>query len=254
MFRPRGSFVSDRKQLRAASDPPLTIAKVKARYPHDAKAFTQGLTRSIDHRLYESTGRYGESSVREVETRTGLCQSQHLLASRYFGEGLTMHQGELYQLTWREGTVFVYNPRQLSIGAIRTHAWSREGWGITSTGTQLVISDGSDILYFVEPVGFTVSRELAVQKRVRAQLQAVTALNELEWVDGLIYANVWHTSRIAVIDPVTGLVLSELDCEALTPANSTAEMTLNGIAYDRDRKSLLVTGKLWPWLYEIALR
>jgi glutamine cyclotransferase len=228
-----------------APAPVESVEQVRS-YPHDSTAFTQGLVWRGD-RLYESTGRYGQSSLRLVELETGTVLQKVDLGQQYFAEGLAAVGDSLYQLTWKEGVAFIWDPATLR--KINQVAYSGEGWGLTSDGQRLIVSDGSSYLSFVDPVTFALDTTLRVTDGGRP----VDQLNELEWVKGEVWANVWHTQRIARIDPRTGRVKGWLDLTPLIPAVSDPEAVLNGIAYDPDADRLLVTGKLWPRLYEIRV-
>jgi len=227
---------------------PKATYEIVARYPHDPTAYTQGLL--IHNGLfYESTGLYGNSSLRVVEPETGTVLQNKPLEERYFGEGLALLNDKLYQLTWRENTGFVYDLATLE--QINTWQYDTEGWGLTTDGTHLIMSDGSDKLRWIDPATFEVKRVLDVT----LDGNPVTRLNELEWIEGEIYANVYTTETILRIDPQTGSVLTVIDMSGLTPAANKADpnQVLNGIVYDPDTKRLFVTGKLWDVLYEVRL-
>lgn len=228
-----------------AGAPVVAVEQVRS-YPHDSTAFTQGLVWS-DGRLFESTGRYGQSSVRRVDLETGRVVQRTALGPQYFAEGLAAVGDSLYQLTWKEGVAFIWDPETLR--QIEQVEYSGEGWGLTSDGQRLIVSDGSSYLTFVDPKTFQVDTTLRVTDAGRP----VDQLNELEWVRGEVWANVWHTQRIARIDPATGRVKGWLDLSALIPPVADPEAVLNGIAYDEQANRLLVTGKLWPALYEIRI-
>ena len=235
-----------------SNEPPMdtpapveSVEQVRS-YPHDSTAFTQGLVWQ-GGRLYESTGRYGQSSLRLVELETGTVLQRVPLGQQYFAEGLAAVGDSLYQLTWKEGVAFIWDPATLR--QIDTISYSGEGWGLTSDGRRLIVSDGSSYLTFVDPISFEVDTTLRVTDGGRP----VDQLNELEWVKGEVWANVWHTQRIARIDPGTGRVKGWLDLSPLIPTLSDPEAVLNGIAYDAEADRLLVTGKLWPRLYEIRI-
>lgn len=227
---------------------PKATYEIVARYPHDPTAYTQGL---LMHNglFYESTGLYGNSSLRVVEPETGKVLQNVPLEERYFGEGLALLNDKLYQLTWRENTGFVYDLATLE--QINTWQYDTEGWGLTTDGTHLIMSDGSDKLRWIDPVTFEVRKEI----EVTLDDQPVTRLNELEWIEGEIFANVYTTETILRIDPQTGKVLTVLDMSGLMPeANkSDPNQVLNGIVYDPGTKRLFVTGKLWDVLYEVRL-
>ena len=217
-------------------------------YPHDAHAFTQGLVYADGH-LYESTGLQGHSSLRMVDVETGRVLQELPVPSRYFAEGLAAWGSTLVQLTWQSHTAFVYD--RFSFRELRTEAYTGEGWGLAEDGKELILSDGSAGLRFLDPVTFRELRRVIVRDSGVPVLQ----LNELEFVKGEIYANVWHSDRIARISPVDGKVLGWIDLSGLLPSSerSEAEAVLNGIAYDAAHDRLFVTGKLWPRLFEIKV-
>ena len=223
---------------------PIWRHEVVRAYPHDRDAFTQGLV-FRDGALFESTGLNGKSSLRLVDLTTGRVTRRVSVDRRYFAEGLAAWGPNLVQLTWETGIGFVYD--RASFKLLRTFTYQGEGWGLTDDGRQLVMSDGSSTLRFLDPVTFAVTRRLTVTDGPRA----IDHLNELEVVDGLIFANVWLTDRIAVVDPADGRVVGWLDLADLVPPGASGNAVLNGIAYDSGTKRLFVTGKLWPTLYEI---
>jgi glutaminyl-peptide cyclotransferase len=226
--------------------PETLTAEIIASRPHDPAAYTQGL-QWHDGRLWESTGLYGQSSVREVDPATGEVLRKRDLPARYFGEGLTWHEGELWLLTWREQTAFVLDPD--TFATKREHTYAGEGWGLTSDGEHLIMSDGTSRLRFMAPADFSLARELAVTENG----VPLSNLNELEFIDGHIFANIYLTDRIVRIDPATGQVTASLDLSALRtqlPHPHNAEV-LNGITHDPATGHLLVTGKRWPLLFEI---
>ncbi len=216
--------------------------------PHDPNAFTQGLV-FRNGRLYEGTGMYGESSLREVELATGAVLRRHDLAEQYFGEGIAFFGGRLYQLTWRSHVGFIYDAATFQpVGQFR---YTGEGWGLTEDGTSLILSDGTSTLRFLEPTTFTVQRTVKVTDAGRE----VSHLNELEYVNGEIYANVWMKDLIARIDPATGNVKGWIDLTGLLGSEGRTghEDVLNGIAYDAASGRLFVTGKRWPRLFQIRV-
>ena len=217
-------------------------------YPHDPQAFTQGL---IFHNgyLYESTGLYGESSLRKVALETGEVLQQVDLPSNYFGEGLTLWEDTLLQLTWLEETGYIYDLEDFS--ELGRFSYATEGWGLTHDGERLIMSDGSATLYFLDPEDFQVIGSV----RVTYQGQAIERLNELEYIHGEVYANIWLTDNIVRIDPATGEVTGWIDLRGILPDGLRTPTTdvLNGIAYDPEGDRLFVTGKNWPELYEIRL-
>lgn len=235
-------------RLDAADAAPVVGWRVAGRHPHDPDAFTQGLVMRDGH-LYESTGRYGRSSLRVVDPATGRVLARRNLPAAYFGEGLEEHAGRLYQLTWRENTVFVFDAATLD--ALGQKHLPTEGWGICHDGTSFVVSDGASVLRRYDQDTFAPMGRI----RVADQGVPVEALNELECVDGRILANVWQTDLVAVIDPGDGRVVAWLDLSglrALMPP-MTPEAVANGLARDPDTGRLWVTGKLWPNMFELEL-
>ncbi len=224
---------------------------VVARYPHDSAAYTQGLIHRPGGILLESTGLYGQSDLRRVDLKTGVVAQSVPLPADRFGEGLALHGGKLYQLTWQSGVAYVYDAttlkRQDSV------MYQGEGWGLTSDGTSLIMSDGSDTLRFRDPATFKVRRAVAVRFATR---EPVTKLNELEYVGSEIFANVFQSDWILRIDPASGEVREILDFAGLLPgfgAAETSENVLNGIAFDQASGHLYITGKRWPKLVEVKL-
>ncbi len=234
-------------QFAANREPELWTYEIVATIPHEPTAFTQGLA-IHDGRLYESTGQYGESTLRRLELATGRVEKQIALSSAYFGEGITIFGERLYQLTWQNNLALVYDVETFDrVGAYR---YDGEGWGLTHDGTHLIVSDGSAAIRFHNPETFEVVRRLVVL----ADGQPVGSLNELEYINGEIWANLWYQDRIARISPETGAVLGWIDLSGLYPRSRRAsEDVLNGIAYDAETDRLYVTGKNWPWLYQIAV-
>lgn len=226
---------------------PVYRYRVLKTYPHDPEAFTQGLL-FHDGELYEGTGLWGRSSLRRVTLATGEVQQQHNLEDRYFGEGLALWGDRLIQLTWRSGRGFVYDRATFQL--LQTFQYPTEGWGLTQDGDALILSDGSDRLYFLDPETFQLRRYLTVKDGDRP----INRLNELEYINGEVWANIWLDTRIARIDPATGQVLAWIDLAGLDPtAQQNPDAVLNGIAYDAQGDRLFVTGKLWPRLYEIEI-
>ena len=217
-------------------------------FPHDTGAFTQGLA-VVGDTLYESTGNYGLSSLRKVVLQTGEVEQIRRLSSTIFGEGLALFDDKIIQLTWKSGVGFIYDRRTFDM--IRSVAYPGEGWGITYDGERFVMSDGSSNLYYRDKVTF---EELG-RVIVRDEDGQVRYLNELEFVKGEIYANIWQEDRIARIDPASGRVTGWIDLEGLLQPESarTGADVLNGIAWDAVSDRLYVTGKYWPNLYEIRL-
>jgi len=214
-------------------------------YPHDTSAFTQGLL-IRDSILYESTGGYGKSSLRQVELATGKVLKQYNLSNEYFAEGLAIINDQLIQLTWLNNIGFVYDKETFSVQ--RNFSVSGQGWGLTYDGTNLIMSNGSSHLTFLDPQTYVVSREVSV----RDGDEPITNINELEYIDGDIYANIWHSYKLAIINPQTGQVKGWIDLTGIYQADDY-ESVLNGIAYDAQTGKLFVTGKNWPNLYEIEI-
>ena len=233
------------QRLQAA---PVSGYEVVRSYPHDPQAFTQGLV-FADGVLYEGTGLNGRSGIRKVRLETGEVLQVQPLESRYFGEGIALVGDSLVQLTWQSGVGFVYD--RATFQRRRTFTYKGEGWGLASDGTRLVMSDGTSTLRVLDPKTFAVTARLQVREAGRP----VPQLNELEFVKGEIYANVWQSERIARISPKTGEVLGWIDLRGLLPPHEAARVdVLNGIAYDAAGDRLFVTGKLWPRLFEIRVK
>jgi glutamine cyclotransferase len=218
-------------------------------YPHDSRAFTQGLL-YVDGHLYESTGLRGQSSIRMLDLNTGRVLQKYDVPSDYFGEGLTDWGSTLVQLTWQAHKGFVYD--RFSFALLRTFTYTGEGWGLTHDDKQLIMSDGTPYLRFLDPKTFQETRRIHV---TTPSGEEIPDLNELEYVRGEIYANIWHSDRIARISPKTGKLLGWIDLSGLRDASTTSnsDAVLNGIAYDAKDNRLFVTGKLWPKLYEIKV-
>jgi len=234
------------------NEPPQGAAMVSPAvvrtYPHDPTAFTQGLV-YLDGDLLESTGRNGQSTFRRVRLQTGEVLRKVDVPDQYFAEGLAVLNGRAYQLTWQQGEGFIYD--LASFTQTGTFHYQGEGWGLTTDGHSLILSDGSNELRFVDPNGFAVTRTVPVMDGG----QPVNNLNELEWVRGEVWANVWHDRRIARIDPQSGRVKEWLDLSQIYPeAESVDEEAVpNGIAWDDAGGRLFITGKLWPRLFEITV-
>jgi glutamine cyclotransferase len=218
-------------------------------FPHDPQAFTQGLVFQ-DGALVESTGLEGHSSLRRVELQTGKVLQKVDVPQFYFAEGLTLFGGKLYQLTWKAEKGFVYDPQTFK--KTGEFPYEGEGWGLTHDADSLILSDGSNQIRFIDPNTFQVRRTIGVTDGGRPVLE----LNELEYVKGEIFANVWHDNRVARIDPQTGRVNGWIDFTGLLKPGETTdgEAVLNGIAYDEASDRLFVTGKLWPKLFEVRLK
>jgi len=226
---------------------PVLNIKILKTYPHDPHAFTQGLE-YFDGFLYESTGETGQSSVRKVDLESGKVLQKVDLGREYFGEGLTIFRGKIYQLTWLSKIGFVYDLK--SFRKLRDFHYYGEGWGLTHDGSNLILSDGTNVLRFLDPETLAVTRTLEVY----AGKEAVTKLNELEYIGNDIYSNVWHENRIAWIDARTGQVRDWIDLSALAAQEQKEpEGVLNGIAFDAARRRFFVTGKDWAHLFEVQL-
>ena len=217
-------------------------------YPHDQQAFTQGLI-YLDGHLYESTGKEGRSSLREEDLETGRILQFHQVPDQYFAEGLTDWKNTLVQLTWQSHVALVYDRSTFHL--LRTFPFTGEGWGLTHDAKSLILSDGTATLRFFDPETFHETRRITVKDKGRP----ITELNELEYIHGQIYANIWHTDRIARISPANGRVTGWIDLKGLMPRSQLTddEAVLNGIAYDAAHNRLFVTGKLWPKIFEITV-
>jgi glutamine cyclotransferase len=227
--------------------PVLGVTVVKS-YPHDPHAFTQGLE-YFDETLYESTGRSGQSTLRQTVLETGAVLQHVSLPPQYFGEGLTIFHGKIYQLTWLTKIGFIYDVH--TFHQVGEFHYEMEGWGLTHDDSSLILSDGTNKLQFIDPASFKITRTVEVY----AGKEAVTNLNELEYIDGEIFANVWHSARIARIDPRSGQVMAWIDLTAVVQREKhEQEDVLNGIAYDAKRGRLFVTGKDWAEIFEIKIK
>jgi glutaminyl-peptide cyclotransferase len=218
-------------------------------YPHDPDAFTQGLFYCNGY-FYESTGLYGRSSLRKINPADGAIKKQIDLHPEIFGEGITASDDRIIQLSWREHQGFVYDKDSFLL--IDTFTYPNEGWGIVSDGEHLIMSDGTSELTFLHPLTFTPIRKL----KIFDSNGPVNSLNELEYINGKIYANIWLTDYIVIIDPATGRITGRINLSGLlNPGDYPGREidVLNGIAYDKDNKRLFVTGKLWPKIFEIEL-
>lgn len=220
----------------------VTVAKT---FPHDAAAFTEGLFFQ-DGSLYESTGEVGESGFRQTDIASGRVIRSYDLPAPYFGEGIVPWKDRLYQLTWKDQKGFIYGLKDFA--AVGDFSYTGEGWGATHNDRAIIMSDGTSTLRFLDPDSLQTVSTL----KVTAGGCPVAKLNELEWVDGQIYANIWQTSLIARIDPKTGAVTSFLDISSLGPKPRGVDDVANGIAYDAGQKRLFVTGKRWPQLYQVS--
>jgi glutamine cyclotransferase len=231
--------------------PPTYTYEIRKSYRHDSSAYTQGLV-IHDGVLFESTGLYGSSTLRRVDLKTGRVLKRLDVPADYFAEGLTLFEGKLFQLTWHAHKGFIYDPD--SFAKLGEFPYDGEGWGLTHDGHSLIMSDGTNQLRFLNPASFKVERSIKVFDGARP----LTQLNELEYIKGEIYANVWQTDRIARINPQDGKLLGWIDLTGLLKPDQGAYQppvdVLNGIAYDEKENRLYVTGKLWPRLFEIKLK
>lgn len=227
--------------------PEYTFEVVRV-FPHDRTAYTQGLSYR-DGFLYEGTGLNGRSSLRKVRLETGEVVRKIDLASEFFGEGITLYKNQVFQITWKSQAGFVYDINDFQLQ--RHFSYSGEGWGLATNGRELFLSDGTPDIRVLDPISFAEKRRL----HVHDTSGPITQLNELEFVEGEIYANVWQTNRIARISPQNGKVLGWIDLTGLLSPIYRVEQdaVLNGIAYDPERKRLFVTGKLWPSIFEIRV-
>ena len=240
----------------AAATPSAPVARFRTvrSWPHDPGAFTQGLD-FHDGRLYEGTGVEGQSTLREVELETGAVVRKVDLPQNVFGEGITVLGDRIYQVTWTSGKGFVYDLRTFRL--LREFPYEGQGWGLTNDGTSLILSDGSATLRFLDPATFVVQRTVTVRDGARE----VPKLNELEMVNGEIWANVWETSSLVRINPATGAVVGWVNLEGVFTDSDRRRYlkpgqqvdVLNGIAWDEAAGRLVVTGKWWPRLYEITV-
>jgi len=218
-------------------------------YPHDTRAFTQGLIFQ-DGKLLESTGQEGQSTLRSVDLESGQVVKKVDVPKQYFAEGMTVLNGKIYQLTWQHQLGFIYDYQTFE--KTGQFNYQGEGWGLTNDGKSLILSDGSNRIRFIEPGTFQVTKTIAVT----ANGKPVNELNELEFVQGEIYANIWHDQRIVTINPETGSVTSWIDFTGLLKPGEArdSEAVLNGIAVDPASGRLFVTGKLWPKLFEVKIK
>jgi glutamine cyclotransferase len=229
---------------------PVYAYEIINSWPHDTKAFTQGL---FFHKgsLYESTGHYGSSTLRKIELSTGKVTKKVDVSSQYFAEGITVFHDKIYQLTWTTNKGFIYDLKSFKIEG--EFPYEGEGWGLTSDGASLIISNGTNQIRFLDPVTFKLVRTISVLDNGTPLME----LNELEYIKGEIYANIWKQERIVRIDPQTGKILGWIDLAGLLPMSERDrpdEDVLNGIAYDEKEDRLFVTGKRWPKLFEIRLK
>ena len=241
---------NQRKAEEVTSDPSVIPYSVRSSVPHDTHAFTEGLV-IHNGQLYESTGEYGESWIGIVNVNTGMVDKRVILGQEYFGEGITILNNKLYHLTYKEKTGFVYALNTFK--ELKQFNYNTQGWGLTNDGKNLIMSDGSDKLFFFDTTNLSIVKTL----KVKYKGLPVKNLNELEFIHGFIYSNIWETNTIAKIDMATGEVKGFLDLSRLTKEakalNDKIDL-LNGIAWDESTKSLFITGKYWPLLYILTLK
>lgn len=231
-----------------AQAPEIIRAEIVAEYPHDPQAFTQGLF-IHEGELFESTGRVGQSSLRRVDLTTGQVEQRVAIAAPIFGEGSARIDDEIFMLSWVSERGFIFDAETFE--QVDSFSYPGEGWGLTHDGEYLILSDGTPELRFLSPETMTLSHTISVTMNGRP----IRRLNELEWIDGMIWANIWETRSIVRIDPETGVVDAMIDLSALVPAEVAGrrDAVANGIAWNEETGQIYVTGKLWPVLYEIRL-
>jgi glutamine cyclotransferase len=240
------SFIAINQWQTATTNPPtLYKFEILNTYPHDTTAFTQGLVYN-NGSFFESTGGYGTSTLRKVDLETGQVTKEFKLTDQFFGEGLTQINNELLQLTWQENTGFIYEKN--TFDPIGNFSYATEGWGLTYDGSNLIMSDGTSNLYFLNPTTYQEVRQI----NVLDGNNSITYINELEYVNGDIYANIWLTEKIAIINPQNGQIKGWINMTGLYQPQGSNDV-LNGIAYDQQSNRLFVTGKNWPNIYEIKI-
>lgn len=216
-------------------------------YPHDVKAFTEGLVYESEF-IYESTGRINESTLRKVDLQTGEILKLHKLDENYFGEGITIYNDKIFQLTWKSNVGFIYDKDSFNL--INKFYYNTEGWGITHNDENLIMSDGTDEIYFLNPKNFKKVYSI----KVHDEFKPIKKLNELEFIKGEIYANIWKCDKIARICPHSGKITGWIDLKGLlSPKECKKAGPLNGITYDKKNNRTFVTGKMWPKVFEIKL-
>jgi glutamine cyclotransferase len=245
---PRHRRVPSAVSTAAIVRPQLVQCDALGRFPHDPTAFTEGLIVEGDT-LHESVGLEGQSDIRRINLPTGTVEARSTIPPQQFGEGLTRWRDQLISLTWTDGIAHIWDAA--SLRPVTTARYPGQGWGLTTVGPHLAMSDGSADIVFRDPATLVERRRI----RVTSAGRLVREINELEWVDGRILANVWHTPYIVAIDPATGTVTHLIDCSNLVQevGLDNPEAVLNGIAFDPVRRRLFVTGKLWPTLFEIRV-
>jgi glutaminyl-peptide cyclotransferase len=242
------AIVAGNSLTQKVAELPHATVRVVASYPHDPNAFSQGLVIEGET-LYEGTGKYGASALRKIDLKTGEILHEVPLDQRYFGEGITIFDGRIYQLTWKERICFLFDKATMKF--LGTLQYAGEGWGLTSDDRYLYMSDGSSTIQVLDPKTMKVLRRIAVKESRRR----IDKLNELEYVNGEIYANIWYEDMIVRIDPQSGQVLGWIDCSKVYPVykRPDREHVMNGIAFDKQSGRLFITGKNWGKLYEIEV-
>ena len=237
-----------REEILAQNTIPVFTYKIIKTYPHDVTSYTEGLLMH-DGYLFEGTGRYDQSSLLKIDIKTGMAMRRHKLGPRYFGEGITIFQDHIFQLTYKSNIGFIYNKDSFSLEQI--FHYPTQGWGLTTDGNELIMSDGSAALIFLDPKTLRQKKYITVSDGK----SEVGFLNELEYINGEVFANVWKTNLIARISPKTGKVTGWIDLTGINPDPEKLKYpyVLNGIAYNNKNGHLLITGKCWPDLFEIEL-
>ncbi len=242
-----------------ADNPPVTSASTKiisytviSQYPHNTATFTQGLE-FYNGKLYESGGDFKNSVLRFGDVKTGIAEKENRMGSdKFFGEGITILNGKLYQITWQSHDVFVYNANDIS-KSVQHFTWTLDGWGLTNNGTELLITTGDTKLYTVNPSTFKIKSSVEIHDANGP----VKEVNELEYVDGFVWGNRWNTYEIIKINPITGEIVGKMNFDNLRSAKDIVgkggEEHLNGIAYNKETKTFFITGKRWDKIYEIRL-
>ncbi len=244
-----GQEITSRVELGSSIQPKLLTYKIVNTYPHDSTSFTQGLEFYRDT-LFESTGQHGTSYIRKIDYKTGKVYKQVDLEQQYFGEGITMINDKVFQLTWQSGVGFVYDVNNLKREKTFKYDREIEGWGMANDGTNIYWSDGTEKIWKMDPA----TQKMISYVNVYSAANKIKSVNELEFVDGKIYGNIWQRDAVAVIDPATGSVVSVLDLKELRPQlRSKRAEALNGIAYNRKTGTLFVTGKNWDKMFEIKV-
>lgn len=244
-----GTTQVDERMVRVLSDvvPELWTTKLENSFDHDPTSFTQGL--EFDgNQLFEGTGQRGQSLVAKVDLTTGKITQKMGLDATYFGEGITIFKDRLYQLTWQEQKCLVYDKNTLNL--VDDIAYRGEGWGLCNDGTYLIMSDGTERITFRNPETFAIERTIEVS----TNQGPVANLNELEYINGYIYANIWMTSRIVVIEPLSGKVIAAIDADNIVQLGKGTGDVLNGIAFKKDTKQVFITGKYWTKLFEVSFQ